>query len=86
MDIDTGDIIVIIGGWFVIGSLVALVLGKILREVSARYDKPSIPIWRPERRIQVRRARDHGVEVSWHQVDQRHGFGRRHTDRSRKLP
>ena len=32
MDIGTGDIIVIIGGWFVIGFLVALVLGKILRE------------------------------------------------------
>ncbi len=31
MDIDTGDIIIIIGGWFVIGFLVALVLGKILR-------------------------------------------------------
>ncbi len=31
MDIDTGDVIVIIGGWFVIGFLVALVLGKILR-------------------------------------------------------
>ena len=31
MDIDIGDIIVIIGGWFVIGFLVALVLGKILR-------------------------------------------------------
>ena len=34
MDIDTGDIIVIIGGWFVIGFLVALVLGKILREAN----------------------------------------------------
>ncbi len=31
MDIDTGDVIVIIGGWFVIGFLLALVLGKILR-------------------------------------------------------
>jgi hypothetical protein len=31
MDIDTGDVIVIIGGWFVIGFLVALVLGKIFR-------------------------------------------------------
>ncbi len=34
MDIDTGDVIVIIGGWFVIGSMVALVLGKILREAN----------------------------------------------------
>jgi hypothetical protein len=34
MDIDTGDVIVIIGGWFVIGFLVALVLGKILREAN----------------------------------------------------
>ena len=34
MDIDTGDVIVIIGGWFVIGLLVALVLGKILREAN----------------------------------------------------
>jgi hypothetical protein len=34
MDIDTGDVIVIIGGWFVIGFMVALVLGKILREAN----------------------------------------------------
>ncbi len=72
--------------WLIVGFLVALGAGKILREVSARYDKPSIPVWRPERRIQARRARDRGVEVPWRQVDQRHGFGRRHTDRSRKLP
>ncbi|MDH3672870.1 MAG: hypothetical protein OES46_17225 [Gammaproteobacteria bacterium] len=32
MDIDIGSIMVIIGGWLVIGFLVALVLGKILRE------------------------------------------------------
>jgi hypothetical protein len=31
MDIGTGAVIAIIGGWFVIGFLVALVLGKILR-------------------------------------------------------
>ncbi len=31
MNIDTGAVIVIIGGWFVIGFLVALVFGKILR-------------------------------------------------------
>jgi hypothetical protein len=31
MDIDTGAVIAIIGGWFVIGFLVALLLGKILR-------------------------------------------------------
>ncbi len=34
MGIDTGYVIVIIGGWFVIGFLVALVLGKILREAN----------------------------------------------------
>lgn len=34
MDIGAGDVIVIIGGWFVIGFLVALVLGKILREAN----------------------------------------------------
>ena len=34
MDIDAGDVFVIIGGWFVIGFLVALVLGKILREAN----------------------------------------------------
>ncbi len=34
MDIDTGAVVVIIGGWFVIGFLVALVLGKILREAN----------------------------------------------------
>ena len=34
MDIDAGDVIVIIGGWFVMGFLVALVLGKILREAN----------------------------------------------------
>ncbi len=31
MDIGTGDVTIIIGGWFIIGFLVALVLGKILR-------------------------------------------------------
>ncbi len=35
MDIDTGDVVVVvIGGWFVIGFLVALVLGRILREAN----------------------------------------------------
>jgi hypothetical protein len=34
MDIGTGAVIAIIGGWFVIGFLVALVLGKILREAN----------------------------------------------------
>ncbi len=34
MDIDTGEVIVIIGGWLVIGFLVAVVLGKILREAN----------------------------------------------------
>ncbi len=34
MYIDTGAVVVIIGGWFVIGFLVALVLGKILREAN----------------------------------------------------
>ena len=71
-----------------VGFLAALVFGKILRKAKTRDDKPSIPVWRLlERRIKVRRGRDHGVEVfPWHQVDQRHGFGRRHTDRPRKLP
>ena len=31
MHIDAGDVIVIIGGWFVIGFLVVLVIGKIFR-------------------------------------------------------
>lgn len=34
MDIGAGDVIVIIGGWFLIGFLVALILGKILREAN----------------------------------------------------
>ncbi len=63
--------------WFIVGFVVALVVGKILREANTRDTKPSIAVGRPERRVQVRRARDRGVEVPWHQVDQRHGFGRR---------
>ncbi len=74
--------------WLTVSIVGAVLIAKILWKVSTRYDKPSIPVWRLlERRIRVRRARDHGVEVfPWHQVDQRHGFGRRHTDRPRKLP
>ena len=72
--------------WLIAGFLVAFVAGTILRKANTYYDKPSIPVWRLERRVQVRRGGDHGVEVPWHQVDQRHGFGRRHTDRPRKLP
>ncbi len=72
--------------WLIVGFLVALVFGKILKKAKTRDDKSSIPVWRPERRIQVRRAGDHGVEVPWHQMDQRHGPGRRHTDRFRKVP
>ncbi len=44
MDIGAGDVIVIIGGWFVIGFLVALVLGKIFRaanELDSRRYHPS---------------------------------------------
>ena len=70
--------------WLFVGFVVALVVGKILREANTRDDKPAIPVWHPERRVQVRRANDRGAAVPWHQVDQRHGFGRRHTDRARK--
>ena len=72
--------------WLIVAFLVAPVVGTILRKANTRYDKPSIPVWRLERGIKARRGRDHGVEVPWHQVGQRHGFGRRHTDRPRKLP
>ncbi len=44
MHIDTGAVIVIIGGWFVIGFLVVLVLGKILRaanELGSQHYHPS---------------------------------------------
>ena len=67
--------------WLIVGFLVVLVFGKILRKAKTRDGKSSIPVWALERRIKMRRARDHGVAVRWHQVDQRHGFGRRHTDR-----
>jgi hypothetical protein len=71
--------------WIIVGLLVALVV-TILGKTNSRGDKPSIPVWRPEKRIQVRRARDRGVAVPWHQVNRRHEGGRRHTDRPRKLP
>lgn len=44
MEIGIGAVIAIIGGWFVIGFLVALVLGKILRaanELDSQRDHPS---------------------------------------------
>ena len=40
MDMDTGSVIVIVGGWFAIGFLVALVLGKILREANSQRYHP----------------------------------------------
>ena len=68
--------------WLIVGFLVSLGIGKMLRETGTRDDKPSIPVWRVERRIKVRRARDRGVEIPWHEAEQRHGFGRRKADRS----
>ena len=41
MDMDTGSVIVIAGGWLAIGFLVALVLGKILREATSQRYHPS---------------------------------------------
>lgn len=43
MDIDAGVVIAIIGGWFVIGFLIALVLGKILREANELDSQHSHP-------------------------------------------
>lgn len=71
--------------WLIIAVLVALIVGRMFRETNSRDDRPAIPLWRPERRLHVRRGHDRGVEVPWHQVDQRHGFGRRHSDRPRKV-
>lgn len=68
--------------WLIVGFLVSLGIGKVFRETDMRDDKPSIPVWRVERRTKVRRARDRGVELPWHAVDHRHGFGRRKADRS----
>lgn len=48
--------------WFIVGFVVALVVGKILGEANTRDDRPSVPVWRPERCVQVDRC---------------HGFGRR---------
>lgn len=72
--------------WLIVSILAAVAVAKVLWKVSTRYDKPSIPVWRLQKSIKVKRGRDHGVEVPWHQVDQRHRSGRRHTDRPRKLP
>jgi hypothetical protein len=72
--------------WLIVGFAVALIVNKIFRQAHTRDDKPAVPVWRLERRMKVRRAGDRGVEVPWHQVDQRHGFGRRHTDRPRRHP
>ena len=69
--------------WLIVAFLVSLGVGKIFRETSIGDDKSSIPVWRVERRIQVRRARDRGVQMPWHEAEQRHGSGRRRTDRPR---
>lgn len=71
--------------WLIVGFLVALAVGRVLREGNTRDAKPTAPVWRSERRMKVRRARDRGANVPWYQVDQRRGFGRRHTDRTRKV-
>ncbi len=71
--------------WLIVGFLVALVVGRVLREHQSPDEKPPAPVWHPERRVKLRRASDRGAELPWHQVDQRCGFGRRHTDRPRKV-
>lgn len=59
--------------WLIVGFLVSLGIGSMLRGADMRVEK----------RIKVRRAGDRGVEMPWCEVDQRHGFGRRWTDRPR---
>ena len=70
--------------WLIVGFLVALVVNRAFRRANKGDDKPCVPMWCLGRRIEVRRACDRGIEVPWHRTEQRHGFGRRQTDRPRK--
>ena len=69
-------------GWLLVGFLVALVVGKFIREAH-RLGEPTMPAsahrQRPERRMSIRRAQDRGGETHWDpsKPDRRQGFDRR---------
>ena len=63
MDIGAGDVIVIIGGWFVIGFLVALVLGKILREANELGSESYQPSERDNAMVHYFRPRKHPAKL-----------------------
>jgi hypothetical protein len=73
-------------GWLIVGFLVALAVGKYIREAN-RLDEPATPTTadrqRPERRISIRRAQDRGGQTHWdlETPDRRQRFGRRSEDR-----
>ena len=80
-----GQVVLLVSGWFAIGLLVAVAVGKILHETNsldARPNSNAIDYGGPERRTRVRRAYDGGSKTFWNQrnAEQRQGAGRRSKD------
>lgn len=82
-----GQVVLFVLGWFAIGLLVAVAVGKILHEANSLNASPNsnaIHYGGPERRARVRRAHDRGNQTFWNQskADRRQDTGRRNEDRT----
>ena len=81
-----GQVALFILGWFAVGLLVAVAVGKILHEANSLDPRPNANATHyggPERRTRVRRAYDRGSKTFWNQTkaERRQGAGRRSEDR-----
>lgn len=81
-----GQIVLFVLGWFAIGLLVAVAVGRILHETNSLDATPNsnaIHYGGPERRARVRRAYDRGNNTFWNQskAERRQDAGRRRQDR-----
>jgi hypothetical protein len=81
-----GQLVLFVLGWFAIGLLVAVALGKILHEANrldAHPNSNAIDYGGAERRTRVRRAHDRSSKTFLNQrrAERRQGTGRRSEDR-----
>ncbi len=81
-----GQVFLFVLGWFAIGLVVAVAIGRILHETNsldARPNSNAIHYSGPERRARVRRAHDRGNHIFWNQskAERRQDAGRRRDDR-----
>ncbi len=73
-------------GWLLVGFLVALFVGKFIRQAN-RLGEPTMPATadrqRLERRMRIRRVQDRGGQTHWDLAtpDRRQGFDRRSENR-----